>query len=693
MKSPSAAASSALLSLPSQVLVSCSTLKAASSSTTAVPLLVSDVGLSFWGGIDPVTSQIVDTQHPLHGQYVHDKILCIPSGRGSCTASQVLLQLILNHKAPKAIVLRQNDPLVAVGALVAQHVFQTDDDDSLTIPTIVNIGVDGFAQLLECTDKTFGQMDSHGGTTALLVSSDSDLLASYSMNDRIEMIPEQSLSEEQTESKSNYFKQHNAWTDYEQERWNQAETEAERLALQVMYHYARIAIMDDSSSALHSEEPSYVSVSRAHIDACTYIGSGSLALVQRFVEKGGHVRIPTTLNAVSTDRRQWQQLGVPSQYAQNANALGDAYLQLDCQPTFTCAPYLLLSPSSENTSTFEAQDWIWGESNAVVYANSVLGARTNKTADYLDMCGALTGIVPRTGMHCPEQRVPTGILDATALTEQSYIDRWESSLFFALLGHACGTLSDGAVPLLVGLEQVADRITRDDLKTFCAAFGTTGSSPLVHIAGVTAEAKDHERVVEPWKQSIVERGGNPIVKVTAQFMEKTYISLNSCDTSEQKIDLIALGNPHLSVSECQTLVDLITKTDENEERSSHVRIMACISRSVQAQAAEQGLIEPLENFGIEFINDTCWCMLLDPPVIPAAPEATILTNSGKYAHYGPGLTQRKLKIGSTADCISAARTGVFRPSLRAFHTNAQQQFRRPQRVLLLAFHFVSRALR
>ncbi len=235
----------------------CNTLNAASSSssTAAAPLLVSDVGLSFWGGIDPMTSQIVDTQHPLHGQYVHDKILCIPSGRGSCTASQVLLQLILNHKAPKAIVLRQNDPLVAVGALVAQHVFQTDDD-YLQIPTIVNIGVDGFAQLLKCEGNVFGQIDSRGRTTALLVASDSDLLASDSMNDRTWTINEQSVTDDQAEPN---------WTDYEQERWNQAKTGAERLALQIMYQYARIAMMDDSSSILDSEGPSYVSVSRAHI--------------------------------------------------------------------------------------------------------------------------------------------------------------------------------------------------------------------------------------------------------------------------------------------------------------------------------------------------------------------------------------------------------------------------------------------
>lgn len=418
--------------------------------------------------------------------------------------------------------------------------------------------------------------------------------------------------------------------------------------------------------------------------------------MQRFVQAGGQVQIPTTLNAVSADRRQWEQLGVPWQYAHNANALGDAYLQLNCQPTFTCAPYLLLSTSSseeENPSSFQAQDWVWGESNAVVYANSVLGARTNKTADYLDLCGALTGIVPRTGMHCPEHRVPTVMLDATELTVPSHMQRWESSLFFALLGHACGTLSNGAVPLLVGLEGIAHTITLDDLKTFCAAFGTTGSSPLIHIAGVTAEANNLEEAVPAWKQSILDAGTNPLVKVTAEFLEKTYIALNSSDTNEQRVDLIALGNPHLSVSECQTLVDLIESTGGADPKHPHVRIMACISRAVQAQAAEQNLIAPLQQFGIEFVNDTCWCMLLDPPVIPPAADATILTNSGKYAHYGPGLTQRKFKLGSTADCIGAARTGVFRPSVRGFHSRAPGPLRQPWRSIRPMFQFVSRSYR
>jgi hypothetical protein len=84
-----------------------------------------------------------------------------------------------------------------------------------------------------------------------------------------------------------------------------------------------------------------------------------------------------------------------------------------------------------------------------------------------------------------------------------------------------------------------------------------------------------------------------------------------------------------------------------------------MSRALHSEAQNLGHIKRLEQFVMEFINDTCWCMLLDPPVIPANPNARILTNSGKYAHYGPGLTQRGFRFGSMADCVRAAATGVY----------------------------------
>jgi predicted aconitase len=368
------------------------------------------------------------------------------------------------------------------------------------------------------------------------------------------------------------------------------------------------------------------------------------------------VQIPTTLNSISTDRRQWKQLDVPAEYANAANALADAYLQLQCQPTFTCAPYLLL----DHDEDVIGQDWVWGESNAVVYANSVLGARTNKIADYLDICGALAGIVPLEGMHCAENRTPTVLLDATGLQ----LDDDDDSLF-PTLGHLCGSLSDGQVPLLIGLEQW--KITTDHLKAFCAAFGTTGSSSLIHIAGITPEAQEPS-IVQAW----IDGSCHQVVPVTSQQLQETFQLLDK-DSVSTKIDLIALGNPHLSVTECQKLVELVTR-QQTPEKHPDVRVIACISRAIQEAASEAGHIQPLQAFGVEFVNDTCWCMLLDPPVIPKASQATILTNSGKYAHYGPGLVQRRFRFGSLADCVRTATTGVYsgRPgggiSNRSFHT-------------------------
>ena len=168
----------------------------------------------------------------------------------------------------------------------------------------------------------------------------------------------------------------------------------------------------------------------------------------------------------------------------------------------------------------------------------------------------------------------------------------------------------------------------------------------------------------------------PVVAATATTTK------NDDDCS---VDLVALGNPHLSVSECRDLAALIMHSnndyDNNDDTSNSgvggkqqvgaaagaavvqkkhpdTRIIACMSRAVHAQA-DASHIRQMEQFGVEFVFDTCWCMLLDAPIIPANPQATILTNSGKYSHYGPGLTQRNFRMGSMADCIRAAASGVY----------------------------------
>jgi predicted aconitase len=339
-----------------------------------------------------------------------------------------------------------------------------------------------------------------------------------------------------------------------------------------------------------------------------------LEFAQRLVEDGGQVKIPTTLNSVSTDLRNWEKLGIiPTESQQSSIKLAHAYVALGCsERSFTCAPYLLDHPPKQG------EQIVWGESNAVVYANSVLGARTEKYADYLDICCAIVGKVPAVGVHLEENRRPQILLDASHL-DFSADDPTTFSLLFPILGHLCGTLSDGEVPLLIGLESYADVITIDHMKDFCAAFGTTGTSPLIHVAGITPEA--NEEMAAGCRQKRV---------VSVDQLEETFKILDQQGDSkkdDESIDWISLGNPHLSLSECENLVELIEKLPEPRKKNEEVQVIACMSRSLYEKSPA---VPALLDFGVSFVNDTCWCMLLDPPMIPHDPNATILTNSGKY---------------------------------------------------------------
>jgi len=225
-------------------------------------------------------------------------------------------------------------------------------------------------------------------------------------------------------------------------------------------------------------------------------------------------------------------------------------------------------------------------------------------------------------------------------------------------------------------------ITKDDyhLKAFCAAFGTTGASPLINIAGVTPEAREKD-VVQDYVAAARTSNANAVRTISLDQLQETFELLDNSKSrihdsnAADAVDLVALGNPHLSASECRDLAELIqliqdtnnrnnSNSNTQPQRHPETRIIACMSRQVHAQADAAGHIQPLRDFGVEFVFDTCWCMLLDAPIIPAHPDATILTNSGKYSHYGPGLTQRRFRLGSMADCIRAAATGVYPSRLR-----------------------------
>jgi predicted aconitase len=383
-----------------------------------------------------------------------------------------------------------------------------------------------------------------------------------------------------------------------------------------------------------------VDVTQAHIDGCIYTGPASLRFAEQLVQWGAKVQVPTTLNSISVDQRRWRELGIDPALGVPASALGDAYMAMGAQLSFTCAPYLL------DSAPKAGEQIVWAESNAVVYANSVLGARTLKYPDYLDICIALTGRAPLIGCHLDAQRKARLQIELPVLAELD-------DAFYPLLGYHIGALAGSRIPLVLGLEQ--SKPSLDDLKAFGAAFATTSAAPLFHIAGVTPEALDPAQVLEA-------NVAVPVEKIRLKDLLLSWRELNSA--RDNRVDVVSLGNPHFSLSEFAHLARLC------RGRHKHPEVVLAITcgRAVLEQAREAGHIAVIEAFGATLVTDTCWCMLGEP-VIPLAAK-TLMTNSGKYAHYAPGLVGRKVHFANLAECVDAACSATASGRLPAWLQSA-----------------------
>ncbi|WP_367372080.1 aconitase X [Pseudomonas lini] len=547
-------------------------------------LLFADVGLSFWGGVDPYSGEIIDRHHPLSGEYLAGRVLAIPSGRGSCTGSSVLMELISNGHAPAALVLAEPDEILTLGVLVAQTIFER------SLPVLC-IGREAFVALrgnafARVEDTTLSLFEHLPGDAWQALDSP---LPSTDIATAIEL------------------------TEHDRALLDGQHGKAAQMAMQIVLRMAEL------QGARH-----LVDVTQAHIDGCIYTGPASLRFAQQLVQWGATVRVPTTLNSISVDQRRWRELGIDPALGEPASALGDAYMAMGAQLSFTCAPYLL------DSAPKAGEQIVWAESNAVVYANSVLGARTLKYPDYLDICIALTGRAPLIGCHLDAQRKARLQIELPALGELD-------DAFYPLLGYHIGTLAGSRIPLVRGLKNRNPSL--DDLKAFGAAFATTSAAPLFHIAGVTPEAIDPSRVLEV-DVSL------PVEKIRLIDLLVSWRELNTARDSQ--VDVVSLGNPHFSLSEFAHLARLCLG------RHKHLDVVLVITcgRAVLEQAREAGHIAVIEAFGATLVTDTCWCMLGEPVIPPGA--KTLMTNSGKYAHYAPGLVGRKVHFASIKECIDAA---------------------------------------
>lgn len=550
-------------------------------------LLHADTGLSFWGGVDAATGRVIDSHHPLHGQSLAGRVLAIPSGRGSCTGSSVMLELIRSDHAPAALVLAEADDILTLGVVLAQMMH------GQSLP-VVCIGPQAFAAL---RGSAFVRVDG-----SRVTAHDTRPLDGFSARGpgREEPAPQGTLR----------------LSDDDRDMLEGRHGTAAQMALRIVVRMARL----QGAEAL-------VSVSQVHIDGCIYTGPSSLEFARQWVQWGARVAVPTTLNAISVDQRRWRELGVPAALGEPASALGEAYMAMGARLSYTCAPYLL------DTAPAAGEQIAWAESNAVVFANSVLAARTLKYPDYLDLCIALCGRAPLTGCHLDHHRKAQLRI---AVRRPASAD----DAFYPLLGYHVGLLAGRRIPLVTGLEDAGPG--RDDLKAFSAAFGTTSGAPLFHIAGITPEALRLEDVTGP------ECTGEPI-SIGAADLAQSWAALNSA--RDERVDLVSLGNPHFSLSEFARLAALC----RGRRRHASTAMVITCGRAVFEQAQQQGHIAEIERFGATVLNDTCWCMLGEPVIAPTA--RSIMTNSAKFAHYAPGLVGRSVHFAGLAQCVQAACSG------------------------------------
>lgn len=375
----------------------------------------------------------------------------------------------------------------------------------------------------------------------------------------------------------------------------------------------------------------FISITSAHIDGCLYHGPSSIDFVKRFVDLGGGVRVPTTLNVAAVDVTHPERHAGPPYLIAAQTELTRLHEDLGCTASLTCAPYhRLIRPHLGDHVA-------WAESNAIVFANSVLGARTDRYGDFTDLCAALTGRAPLCGLHKDENRRPTLVLEAPSL-EHSGLTR---DLYFAAIGYAAGEASEGGVPLIEGLPLDTNE---DEFKTLGAAGASSGSLALFHAADLTPEAEQ--------AQIYVAAAAIPHRFLAEDRLRQIIDNLCPLALGEQ-VCAICLGTPHFSINEFRALARRVN----GRTRAKNVAVYVSTSRETAAQLQNAPEFSPLWTFGVEIVVDTC--TYVNALKLPG--EGAIVTNSAKYAHYGPGNLKRRIGLMSLDRCLASAVAGHVMP--------------------------------
>lgn len=365
----------------------------------------------------------------------------------------------------------------------------------------------------------------------------------------------------------------------------------------------------------------------AHVDGCLYHGQASLDFVERFVALKGRVKVATTLNVGSVDLIHPELfIGDPALGAAGKRLM-EAHVELGCTPSFTCAPYqTLLRPKF-------GDQLAWAESNAIVFANSVIGARTNRYGDFIDLACALTGRVPDYGLHRTENRLARVIVELSGFEDADPDQAGGIAVAAGLIvGRECGS----TIAAITGLPRST---SEDDLKALGAAAASSGSVAMFHAVGLTPEAPDLATATGGFDAPIVARlGPADIAGILARL---------STVADGAPLTAVALGTPHFSLTEFERLMPMLDLAPFS------VPVYVNTGRHEWGQLMRDGRAARLEAAGVTVVVDTCTYVT----AIIRDLSGAVMTNSGKWAYYAPGNLGVDVAFGTLADTMLSARAG------------------------------------
>jgi predicted aconitase len=356
-----------------------------------------------------------------------------------------------------------------------------------------------------------------------------------------------------------------------------------------------------------------IPITAAHISGASYktIGDAPIAFLEDLVKNGARASVKATLNPVGFDLQDYKNWSLSKTVIEKQKLIIHLYESLNIQPILSCTPYYFENLSLGDHIAFS-------ESSACVYANSVIGARTNREGGPSALASAIIGKTANYGLHVTEMRQPKLLVEVENPPKE-YAE-------FGMLGTYVGRLAQDNIPIFQGIQTA----TNNQLKYLGAGLASTGMVAMFHMLGITPEAKEID--VKEYSE-----------KITVS-QDELNNELNKLSTTDNIPDLIFIGCPHCSLQEIKEIAAYL----RNKKVRTDLKLWICTSQAIKDSAQQE--IEAIENSGAKVICDTC--------IVVAYLEQlgikTMMTSSAKAANYTPHFCDIDSVMNTVQGCLDTA---------------------------------------